>query len=135
MMPRTWTSRRARTILGALKLSGKLGGWNVGALSSLTKREFADYQVDGAPGNVEVEPLTSWNAIRMQKDIAGGRQGIGIISTITQRFFNESGLPDQMNRGAYTLGVDGWSFLDKDRRCGCSRDGWAAAWSPAPRCA
>ncbi len=103
------------TILGALKLSGKLGGWNVGALSSLTKREFADYQVEGVPGNVQVEPLTSWNAIRMQKDIANGRQGIGIISTITQRFFNESGMPDQMNRGGYTFGVDGWSFLDEKR--------------------
>ena len=104
------------TILGALKLSGKMGGWNVGALSSLTKREFADYQVEGTPGNVAVEPLTSWNAIRVQKDIAGGAQGIGFISTITQRFFNESGLPDQMNRGAYTLGVDGWTFLDEDRK-------------------
>jgi hypothetical protein len=63
-----------------------------------------------------VEPLTSWNAIRVQKDIAGGAQGIGFISTITQRFFNESGLPDQMNRGAYTIGVDGWTFLDKNRK-------------------
>ena len=104
------------TILGALKLSGKMGGWNVGALTSLTKREFADYQVEGAPGNVEVEPLTTWNAIRVQKDIAGGKQGIGFISTITQRFFNETGLPDQMNRGAYTLGVDGWTFLDSRRK-------------------
>ena len=102
-------------ILGALKLSGKLGGWNVGALSSLTRRMFADYKVDGMPGSVETEPTTSWNAIRVQKEIGGGRQGIGIISTITQRFFNESGLPAQMNRGAYTLGVDGWSFLDREK--------------------
>jgi hypothetical protein len=63
-----------------------------------------------------VEPLTSWNAIRVQTDIAGGKQGIGFMSTITQRFFNETGLPDQMNRGAYTLGVDGWTFLDNDRK-------------------
>lgn len=104
------------TILGALKLSGKMGGWNVGALTSLTKREFADYQVEGAPGSVEVEPLTSWNAIRVQKDFNDGRQGIGLISTITQRFFNEAALPEQMNRGGYTLGVDGWSFLDKQKK-------------------
>ena len=102
-------------ILGALKLSGKLGGWNVGALSSLTRRMFADYTVAGLPGSVETEPTTSWNAIRVQKEIGGGRQGIGVISTITQRFFNESGLPAQMNRGAYTLGVDGWSFLDREK--------------------
>ncbi|MBP2647937.1 MAG: putative rane associated hydrolase [Gemmatimonadetes bacterium] len=102
-------------IIGALKLSGKVGGWNIGALSSLTRREFADYQVNGVPGNVEVEPTTSWNAIRVQKELNGGRQGIGIISTITQRFFNDDNLPAQMNRGAYTVGLDGWTFLDHDR--------------------
>ncbi len=102
-------------ILGSLKLSGRLGGWNVGALSSLTRRIFANYEVAGVPGSVETEPTTSWNAIRVQKEIDGGRQGIGVISTITQRFFNESGLPAQMNRGAYTVGVDGWSFLDRNR--------------------
>ena len=132
-MPRTSTSRAARRFSAPSSCRGRLGGWNVGALSSLTKREFADYQVDGVPGNVQVEPLTTWNAIRMQKDIANGRQGIGIMSTITQRFFNESGMPDQMNRGAYTLGVDGWSFLDKNAGIRARRDGSAAAWSPAPR--
>ncbi len=99
-------------ILGALKLSGKMGGWNVGALSSLTRRTFADYQVSGVAGSVEVEPTTSWNAIRAQKELNDGRQGIGVISTITQRFFNDDNLPAQMNRGAYTLGLDGWTFLD-----------------------
>ena len=88
-------------ILGALKLSGKMGGWNVGALSVAHADATArTTRSEGAPGNVEVEPLTSWNAIRVQKDIAAGHQGIGFISTITQRFFNESSpsRPDEPRR-------------------------------------
>jgi hypothetical protein len=103
------------TILGALKLSGKMGGWNVGALSSLTKREFADYQVEGTPGNVAVEPLTSWNAIRVQKDIAGGAQGIGFISTITALLQRVGpSRPDEPRRSHARRGR--WTFLDEDRK-------------------
>ncbi len=32
------------TILGAAKLTGKLGGWNIGFINALTAREFAEYR-------------------------------------------------------------------------------------------
>ncbi len=111
-------------ILGAVKLSGKVGGWNVGALSALTRTAWANYEVGGVTGSLEVEPTTSWNAFRIQKEFNAGHQGFGIISTVTQRFFNESSLPDQMNRGAYTLGIDGWTFLDAEQELGPDGMGW-----------
>jgi hypothetical protein len=106
----------ATHILGAAKLSGRMGAWNVGALSALTKREYAQ-QADaaGSEWRTEVEPTTSWNTVRLQNEIDGGRQGIGVIATATHRFFGDDALRDQMNRGAFTGGVDGWTFLGRSR--------------------
>ena len=105
MMRRTSTSRAARTILGALKLSGKLGGWNFGALyvadrsgSSPTTRWTA------RRATCEVEPLTIWNAHPgaegHRQRAAGHRHHLHHHAALLQR----RELPDQMNRGAYTLG-------------------------------
>jgi len=110
------SSPLATHILGAAKLSGRVGGWNVGALSALTKREYAQQaNIDGTSWHTEVEPVTSWNTVRMQNEIAGGRQGIGVIATATQRFFSSDALRAEMNQGAYTGGIDGWTFIGKSR--------------------
>jgi hypothetical protein len=116
------------TILGAAKLSGRVGGWNVGALSALTDREWSRNAAAGGDAwRNEIEPMTSWNTLRLQNEIDGGRQGIGVIATATQRFFGDDGtaLRSQMNRGAYTGGVDGWTFLDRNRTWVLT--GWAGA--------
>jgi hypothetical protein len=106
----------AAHILGAAKLSGRIGAWNVGGLTALTKREYTrQADLDGTSWQTEVEPTTSWNAVRLQNEVAGGRQGIGIMATATQRFFADDGLRSEMNRGAYTAGIDGWSFIDRNR--------------------
>jgi hypothetical protein len=106
----------ATHILGAAKLSGRIGAWNVGGLSALTKREYAQQaNLDGTAWQAEVEPTTSWNTVRLQNEIAGGRQGIGVIATATQRFFGDDLLRSEMNQGAYTAGIDGWSFIGSSR--------------------
>ncbi len=108
-------------ILGAAKVSGRVGSWNVGTLSALTQREFARLTaLDEAGGparqwRAEVEPLASYNVIRAQKEVDGGRQGIGVLGTATQRFFGDRRLDAEMNRGAYAVGLDGWTFLDRGR--------------------
>ena len=57
-------------ILGAAKLTGKVfNSWNIGVISALTQREFADYSVDGNKSSVEVEPLTYYGVVRGQKEI------------------------------------------------------------------
>ena len=100
-------------ILGAAKLTGRIDGdWNVGTIQVLTSREYASYQLDGQKNSIEVEPLTYYGIFRAQKEINSGHQGIGIISTYTNRYFNESGMRDQLNHDALMSGLDGWTYLD-----------------------
>ncbi|HEX6644640.1 MAG TPA: DUF5916 domain-containing protein, partial [Gemmatimonadales bacterium] len=102
-------------ILGAAKLSGKMGAWSLGTLSAFTKREHATVD-DGFGGRslAEVEPFTYYGAARMHRDIAGGRQGIGFLSTATIRSQSDASR-DLLNSGAYAFAMDGWTFLDADR--------------------
>jgi len=112
------------TILGAAKMTGKVGNnWNIGTIHALTGREVADVQYEGVRSTHEVEPLTYYGVFRGQKEFAAGRQGLGLISTMTKRHFQNGVLQDDVNRAAYTLGVDGWTFLDADKEWVVS--GWS----------
>jgi hypothetical protein len=103
-------------IIGAGKLTGKLGdNWNVGMIHAVTNREYAQVQTAGVRQSVEVEPLTYYGVARIQKDFDEGRQGIGILTTYTNRFFDNQNLRDQINGSALVTGLDGWQFLDSDK--------------------
>ncbi len=100
-------------ILGAAKITGKFDDdWNVGLIQAVTSRENTDYQIAGQKYSTEVEPLTYYGILRLQKEINKGHQGIGIISTFTNRFFKDPVLKDQLNSNAFVAGLDGWTFLD-----------------------
>lgn len=104
-------------ILGAGKLSGKVGnGLNIGMLHAVTAREKAELSLDGNRFFSEVEPLTYYGIFRGQKEFGEGRQGLGFISTLTQRKFENELLRNDMNDGAETFAIDGWTFLDKDKK-------------------
>ncbi len=104
------------TILGAAKLSGKIGhDLSFGALSALTDREHARLQLPTGRSSVEIEPLTSYNVLRARRDFAEGRQSIGVIATGTFRDLRGPALRDQLSGEALSLGVDGWTFLDASR--------------------
>lgn len=103
-------------ILGAAKLTGKIGGsWNFGTIQSLTKREYAGIQTDGVQSETEVEPLAYYGVIRTQKEFDEGSEGLGMISTLSLRDFNDVRLEDEFNKSAITLGLDGWTFLDSSK--------------------
>ncbi len=103
-------------ILGAAKLSGKTSdSWSLGAISVLTAREIARIDSAGVRSDREVEPLTSYNLFRTQKEINDGRQGIGALLTFTQRAFSDAQLRDQINANALVAGLDGWTALDGDK--------------------
>jgi uncharacterized protein DUF5916/cellulose/xylan binding protein with CBM9 domain len=110
-------------IIGAAKLSGKLGGWNIGALNAVTNREHGRFSLGQRQWRQEVEPLTYYGVNRAQRELAGGRHGIGFISTLTARSFDEPPLRDELSSGAQGLGVDGWTTLDHDKKWVVS--GWA----------
>lgn len=112
-------------ILGAAKISGQaFDNWKVGMIHALTKREFADIQVDGQRSSVEVEPLTYYGIFRAQRDFSEGAQGIGLLSTFTNRFYSDEGLKSLTNKNALVVATDGWTFLDEDQTYVLT--GWAA---------
>lgn len=112
------------SILGAAKISGKLNGdWSIGGLTALTNREYARVNNDGDISREEVEPLTSYNLIRTQKEFNEGRQGLGFLGTYVFRDFDDPPLRDILSDNAFTLGADGWTFLNGERDWVIS--GWA----------
>jgi len=102
-------------ILGAAKLTGKIGDFNVGVIQSLTKREFADIVLSGKRSSVEVEPLTYYGVFRAQKEFNEGRQALGFMSTIASRAFSDNRLRNEINSSAFAGGIDGWTFLDDSK--------------------
>ncbi|NNC31728.1 carbohydrate binding family 9 domain-containing protein [Longimicrobium terrae] len=95
------------TILGAAKVSGRANGWSLGALTALTGEERAPYTIPGGGReSVAVEPLTSFNVVRVMRDFNGGGSALGGIATLVNRGLGGTGL-DFMRSSAVTAGVDG----------------------------
>ena len=104
-------------IIGATKLSGKVGNnWNVGTLHALTSREKAKLSTSGHTFRAEVEPLTYYGVARAQKEMNEGKQGLGFISTMTSRMFEDDRLKEDFNSDAGSFGIDGWTFLDAEKK-------------------
>lgn len=104
------------SIIGAAKVTGRLdGGWNVGSVQALTSSEQAHYQMDGTTHKMEVEPTTYYGVMRARKEFNEARQAVGFIGTYTNRYFSNNSLEDELNKNAFTFGLDGWTFLDKDK--------------------
>jgi len=103
------------TILGAAKLTGRAGGFNVGTLHALTARERADLRMGTSDFKAEVEPLTYYGIARGQKEFNERRQGLGLMTTLAARSFDDARLRDQVNSHGLMTGLDGWWFLDEDR--------------------
>ena len=102
-------------ILGAAKLTGKFGDWNVGFVNALTAREYAEIDQFGSRLQQEVEPFTYYGALRAQKDINQGQRGFGIMATGVARDLRTEALAGILNKNAFSLAADGWTFFDKDR--------------------
>jgi hypothetical protein len=112
-------------ILGAAKISGRIfNDWQIGTIQSLTQREFGDIQLNGVRSEFQVEPLTYYGVFRIRRDFNQGLQGLGLLSTYTNRFFNDADLRNTINKDAFVAGADGWTFLDGDRTYVLT--GWSA---------
>jgi hypothetical protein len=72
------------TILGAAKVTGKASHWTYGTLTALTAREYAKVDVGGTRANRLIEPLTSYNVARVQRDL-GGSSNVGGVATAVVR--------------------------------------------------
>ena len=101
-------------ILGAAKLSGKVGSWSLGALSAITSRERARFALGQQRWRQEVEPLTYYGVYRAQKEIGTGRHGVGLMGTVTARSFDEAPLRSELSSSGLGFGLDGWTTLDQN---------------------
>ncbi len=109
------------TILGAAKLTGQIGaGWNIGVLSGLTARESAKIDQSGQRSRQEVEPLSDYTVLRMQKEFNQGRQGLGFIATGVWRDLRTPGLESELRNNGYSGGVNGWTMLGREQTWGLS---------------
>lgn len=76
----------ATTILGAGKVSGKMGPWTVAVLNALTAREDAKISdASGAKSETPVEPLTNYFVGRVRRDLRGGQTVISFGGTAVIR--------------------------------------------------
>ncbi|HEX2201777.1 MAG TPA: DUF5916 domain-containing protein, partial [Longimicrobium sp.] len=98
----------ATTILGAAKVSGKMGGWSVGVMDALTQREDARFRrADGSEGDYPVEPMTNYFVSRLRRDFGGGATVVGGMLTGVNRDLEGDAFDGWMRSSAYLAGVDG----------------------------
>ncbi|HEX8027775.1 MAG TPA: DUF5916 domain-containing protein [Vicinamibacterales bacterium] len=76
----------ATTILGATKVTGKAKGWTYGGLTALTDSEYASVRTaDGRETERLIEPMSSYNVGRIQKDLFSGSSNVGGHGTAVLR--------------------------------------------------
>ena len=95
------------TILGAAKMSGNIGGgWQMGLMQALTKKEYASV-IDsvGDPNRSAVEPFTSFSVARLEKSANQGRLSYGLLGTAVVRDLDESRF-ELLHDRAFTGGAD-----------------------------
>jgi hypothetical protein len=98
----------ATTILGAAKLTGKVGdGWSIGLLEAVTGAEHARY-VDrtGARNELVAEPMTNYLVARIRRDAEGGNTRMGGIFTAVNRDVSDPLVRSRLRSAAYSTGVD-----------------------------
>jgi len=96
----------ATTILGAAKLSGKVGGWTLGVLDAVTAAERARYvTTDGTRRSFTAEPLTNYALARLSRDYAGGRNSVGVVASAVYRDL-EPHAAQMLRSNAFAAGID-----------------------------
>ncbi|MEP7119098.1 MAG: DUF5916 domain-containing protein, partial [Acidobacteriota bacterium] len=97
------TAPTAATIIGAAKLTGRVGGFSVGALTAVTQEERATIATGLARRAQVVEPLTSFNVLRARREFTGN-SNLGVMLTSTTRRLT----PDTrfLAEQSFTGGVD-----------------------------
>jgi uncharacterized protein DUF5916/cellulose/xylan binding protein with CBM9 domain len=72
------------TIVGAGKLTGRVGRYSIGVLQAVTREQTARVWNDGAIGRNPVEPLTSYSIGRVRREFAD-QSSVGMMITSTNR--------------------------------------------------
>lgn len=100
------TAPAQTTILGAAKLTGRVGGFSVGALTAATSQENAVVANGSLRTRQNVEPFAGYSVMRARREFAN-QSSLGFMATSTNRNIDQATrfLPGQ----AYTGGID-WDW-------------------------
>ncbi len=91
------------TILGAAKLTGRIGRYSIGVMHAITQEEVADVSALGVRSELPVEPMTNYSVARVKREY-GNQSYIGVIGTATHRRLPAS--LDTLPSSAYVGGAD-----------------------------
>ena len=93
------------TIIGAAKVSGRIGKFSVGFLNAVTGEENAAISVGDSRSSQAVEPFANYSVIRARREFAN-QSSLGFMTTSTSRARSDILL---LAEQAYTGGVD-WDW-------------------------
>jgi hypothetical protein len=100
------TSPEHTTIVGATKITGRVGAFSVGILNALTSGESALQALGSARSTTPVEPFSSYTVGRVRREFAN-RSSLGLMLTATNRDIGTDQGPMSVLAGsAYAGGVD-----------------------------
>ena len=91
------------TILGAGKLTGRVGKFSIGALTAATQEEVGRVAIGSTRRNEVVEPFTLYSVARARREFAG-QSSLGFMLTSTNRRLVDS--MDFLPSSAVTGGMD-----------------------------
>jgi hypothetical protein len=108
----TYTDAPAQTtIIGAGKLTGRVGNYSIGVMQAFTQEETARVQAGLVPSRVTIEPATSYTVGRVRREFTN-QSSIGAMMTSTIRGA-DSGLTPLAD-SAFTGGLD-WDLRFQKR--------------------
>ena len=97
----------ATTIIGAAKVTGKVGPWTVGLLNALTAKENADFVTPaGVEDATPVEPLSNYFAGRVRREYRGGQTIFGIGGTAVNRDLSDDVFKNLLRSSAQVGSLD-----------------------------
>jgi len=91
------------TILGAAKLTGRIGQFSIGVMHAVSQEETGTSLQDGVRSQQAIEPTTNYTVARVRREFAN-QSNVGVMMTSTVRRLPQAlnFLPDR----AFTGGVD-----------------------------
>ncbi|HEX2831912.1 MAG TPA: DUF5916 domain-containing protein [Thermoanaerobaculia bacterium] len=99
------------TILGAAKVTGKLGRWSIGVLNALTDTERALFiDDDGESARRHVEPMTNYFVTRATREIGDDSRVGLLVTSVNRRLADEL---SALRENALTAGFDGYTSFDE----------------------
>jgi hypothetical protein len=117
----------AARIVGAGKLTGRVGPWSIGIFDAVTQAEHASVFRDGAGiERVVAEPLTNFAVGRVNRDFRDGGSTLGMMFTAVHRDTEEPAFRS-LRSAAYASGMTARHRFGADRRYEVG--GWLAGSS------